>query len=152
MESRKFILTLYTNRYKMGRIIALDYGRKRVGVAVTDPLQIIASGLETVETPKLMDFLRQYFSANVIDALVVGLPRQMNGEYSESYKYIEPFVRRFRKEFPAIPVEMVDERFTSKIAFQAMIDGGVKKMQRRDKALVDKVSATIILQTYMEHR
>lgn len=134
----------------MGRILALDYGKKRVGVAVSDPLKIIAGALQTVDTPQIFDFLKDYLSKNDVDVLVVGLPRQMNYQLSESYKYIEPFLNRVKKEFPKLKIEMVDERFTSKIAQRAIIDGGVKKMDRQNKALVDKVSATIILQSYME--
>ena len=127
----------------MGRIVAIDYGRKRTGLAVTDPLQMIAGALDTVPTHTLMDFLKKYLPAN----------GQMDGTPSESYTYIRPFVARLQKEFPDLRVEMFDERFTSKLAFQAMIEGGVKKSRRReDKGLVDRVSATIILQGYLESR
>ncbi len=136
----------------MGRILALDYGKKRTGIAVTDPLQLIATGLDTVETRDLEKFLKEYVSKNPVDAIVVGMPRQMNNEVSESYKYIEPFVNRLRRIFPDMIIEMVDERFTSRLAMRAMIDGGVKKSDRRNKSLVDKVSATIILQSYMEQK
>ncbi|MFI3321395.1 MAG: Holliday junction resolvase RuvX [Rikenellaceae bacterium] len=135
----------------MGRILAIDYGKKRTGIAVTDPLQIIATGLTTVETNKLKSFLKEYSSQNELEKFVIGLPRQMSGEYSESYKYIKPFSIWLQKEFPDKEVIFVDERFTSKLAMQAIIAGGVKKSARRDKALVDKVSATIILQTYLEN-
>lgn len=134
----------------MGRILALDYGRKRTGVAVSDPLKIIAGGLDTIETFRLERFLAEYMAKNEVDTIVVGMPRQMNNEPSESYRYIKPFVEKLKKTYPHIPVEMVDERFTSLLAKRAMIEGGVKKSGRRDKALVDKVSATIILQSYME--
>lgn len=134
----------------MGRIIAIDYGRKRTGLAVTDPLRIIAGALDTVPTHQLMDYLKRYVAANEVDTIVVGLPRQMNGEFSESYTYIRPFVERLKKEMPDMSVEMADERFTSKLAMQAMIDGGVSKTRRRDKGLVDRVSAAIILQGYLE--
>ena len=136
----------------MGRILAIDYGRKRCGIAVTDPLQLIATGLKTVPTAELMDFLKQYAQKEQVDTFVVGHAKQMDATDSESMQYIRPFVEKLKKEFPQIPVEMVDERFTSKIAFQAMIDGGLKKKQRQDKALIDTVSATIILQSYMEQK
>lgn len=134
----------------MGRILAIDYGRKRTGLAVSDPLRIIAGALDTVPTHTLMDYIKKYVAGNGVDLFVVGMPRQMNGEPSESYTYIKPFVARLEKEFPGIKIEMVDERFTSKIAFQTMIDGGLKKEKRQDKGLVDRISATIILQSYME--
>ena len=132
--------------------MALDYGKKRTRVAVTDPLQIIASGLETVETSRLDRFLEDYLSRNEVDTIVVGMPRQMNYEVSESYAYIAPFVEKLKKKYPQIEIEMEDERFTSKMALQAMIAGGVKKSDRRKKGLVDQVSAAIILQSYLEHR
>jgi putative holliday junction resolvase len=134
----------------LGRILALDYGLKRVGVAVTDPMQIIANSLTTVETKKILDFLSDYFSKEKVDRLVVGLPKQMNNTPSEAMEYIETFVRTFKIRFPHIPVEYVDERFTSKLAVRAMVEGGVKKKDRRDKALIDSVSATIILQSFLE--
>jgi putative Holliday junction resolvase len=134
----------------LGRIIAIDYGVKRTGVAVTDPLKMIANSLGTVDTPKLFDFLTKYFSEEKVETLVVGLPRQMNNQPSESQPYIDAFVEKFRKTFPDIPVEMEDERFTSKMAMQAMIMGGLKKKDRQNKALVDSVSATIILQSYLD--
>ena len=136
----------------MGRILAIDYGRKRCGVAVTDPAQIIANALETVPTHLLMDFLKAYLGANQVDPVVIGMPRQMNGQSSASFTYIEPFARRLRKEFPELRIEWMDERFTSKLAMAAMITGGVKKSKRQDKALVDRVSAAIILQSYLESR
>lgn len=134
----------------MARILAIDYGRKRVGLAVTDPMQIIANGLDTVAANELLDYLEKYISQEEVELFVVGYPKQLNNEDSESMKYLKPFLGKLKKKFPEIPVEMVDERFTSKIAFQTMIDGGLKKKQRQDKALIDKVSATIILQSYME--
>lgn len=136
----------------MGRILAIDYGRKRCGLAVTDPLQIIANALETVPTHTLMDFLKTYLATNEVDAVVIGMPRQMNGEPSQSFTYIEPFSRRLRKEFPDLKIEWMDERFTSKLAMAAMIAGGVKKSKRQDKGLVDRVSAAIILQGYLDSR
>jgi len=136
----------------LGRIIAIDYGRKKCGIAVTDPLQIIANGLTTVPTHTLFDFIVNYLNNEDVEEIVIGYPKQTTGEVSESLKYIKPFVNRLKKSLPDIPVKWVDERFTSKMAFQTMIDAGLKKMARRDKMLVDKISATIILQTYMEHR
>ncbi len=136
----------------MKRILAIDYGRKRVGLAVTDPLQIIANRLTTVPTHTLWDYLENYFATEPIECLVVGYPRQMNNEASESVRYINPFLKRFQKKYPEIPVELVDERFTSKMAFQAMIDGGLKKKARQNKETVDAISATLILQTYLEQK
>lgn len=130
----------------------MDYGRKRTGVAVTDPLQLIANGLETVETHRLDAFLADYLNKETVDTIVVGLPRQMDNSPSESFTYIKPFVEKLQKKYPGIKIEWVDERFTSKIAQRAIIDGGVKKSDRRDKGLVDRVSATIILQSYLETR
>jgi putative Holliday junction resolvase len=136
----------------MGRIISIDYGNKRTGLAVTDPLQIIASPLETVPTGRLEAFLTDYAAKETVDEFVVGYPVQMNNNPSESVKYIDPFLKRLQKLFPDKPVHLADERFTSKIAFRAMIDGGVKKKERRDKAMVDRVSASIILQSFLERR
>lgn len=134
----------------MGRILAVDYGKKRVGLAVTDPLKIIANALTTVPTSEIFNYLKEYFNKEQVEKLVVGLPKQMNNQPSESMPLIEQFVAKFRKTYPEIPVHMVDERFTSKLAVQTMIMGGVKKKDRQDKALVDTVSATIILQSYLE--
>ncbi|WP_167619909.1 Holliday junction resolvase RuvX [Maribellus sediminis] len=136
----------------MARILCLDYGRKRVGVAVTDPGQIIANRLTTVATHTLWDFLKEYFAKEKVETLVVGYPRQMNNEASESVRYINPFLKKFQKDYPDIRLELFDERFTSKMAFQTMIDGGLKKKQRQDKAMVDAVSATIILQGFLEQQ
>ncbi|WP_167612961.1 Holliday junction resolvase RuvX [Maribellus sediminis] len=136
----------------MARILCLDYGRKRVGVAVTDPGQIIANRLTTVATHTLWDFLKEYFAKERVETLVVGYPRQMNNEASESVRYINPFLKKFQKDYPDIRLELFDERFTSKMAFQTMIDGGLKKKQRQDKAMVDAVSATIILQGFLEQQ
>ncbi|MBF0695257.1 MAG: Holliday junction resolvase RuvX [Flavobacterium sp.] len=133
----------------MGRILALDYGSKRTGIAVTDEMQIIASGLTTVETPGLLKFLEQYFATEKVDAVLIGKPVQMNNQPSESAAEIEKFVAKFEKAFPGRKVERVDERFTSKIAFQSMIDSGMKKKQRQNKALIDEISATIMLQDYL---
>jgi putative Holliday junction resolvase len=136
----------------MGRILAIDYGQKRVGLAVTDELKIIATALTTVPANEVMTFLKKYCSGNAVECFVVGEPKQMNNTASESAKYIEPFIRRLKSEFPGIPVERVDERFTSMIATQTIRESGAKKKERRDKALVDTVSAVIILQSFMERR
>lgn len=133
----------------MGRIMAIDYGRKRTGIAVTDELQLIANGLTTVATHEIFSFIRNYVQHEKVDAFVVGEPRQMNNQPSESLQFIIPFVNRLKKEYPDKTVEMVDERFTSKMAFQTMIDAGLKKKDRQNKELVDTISATIILQSYM---
>ncbi len=136
----------------MGRILALDYGRKRTGVAVTDSLQIIANGLATVPSHELLRFLQDYTARERVERIVIGLPKQMSGEPSESMNYIRPFVATLKKALPDIPVEYVDERFTSVLAHQAMLDGGLKKKERQNKALVDEISATIILQSYLESK
>ncbi len=137
---------------RMSRILAIDYGRKRTGIAVTDPMQIIANGLTTVSTHGLMDFLLDYVKRERVERIIVGHPKQMNNEDSENMKYIVPFVNRLKKALPDIPVEMVDERFTSVLAHQAMLAGGLKKKDRQNKALVDEISATIILQSYLESK
>jgi len=136
----------------MPRILSIDYGKKRTGIAVTDPLQLIAGGLATVDTPQLFDFLEDYLSREDVECIVVGQPRQTNGEDSENMKRVTPFVNRLRKLHPELTVEYYDERFTSVLAHRAIIDSGVGRKTRRDKALVDKVSATIILQDYLESR
>jgi len=136
----------------LGRILAIDYGKKRVGLAVTDPLKIIASKLTTVPTHTIFDFLGNYFREEEVECLVIGYPRQMNNEASEAVRYINPFIKKLQKLYPEMPVELVDERFTSKMAFQTMIDGGVKKKGRRNKELVDAISATIILQSFIERK
>ncbi len=133
----------------MARIVALDYGKKRTGVAVTDELQLIASGLTTLPTHQLIDFLKKYVSEENVALFVVGEPKQMNNTPSESEAFIIPFLVRLKKLFPEIPIEREDERFTSKMAMRTMIDSGLNKKQRRDKALVDEISATIILQAYL---
>ena len=134
----------------MARLLAIDYGRKRTGIAVSDTLQIIANGLTTVPSHTTIAFLKDYVAKEPVERIIIGMPRQMNYEESESMQYIKPFVKKLQKEFPTIPVEYFDERFTSKMAFQTMIDGGVKKKKRQNKALVDEISATIILQGFME--
>ena len=136
----------------MGRIIALDFGKKRTGVAVTDELQIIASGLTTVATHDLVAFLQKYIAKEKVDTIIVGEPKQMDNTPSESEALIQPFLNRLAKVFPEMPVERQDERFTSKMAFQTMIDSGLKKNQRKNKALVDEISATIILQAYLNRK
>ena len=133
----------------MGRILALDYGQKRTGIAVTDELQLIASGLTTVPTHELPEFLRNYVKEENVTRFVVGEPRQMNNMPSEAEAFIAPFLVKLKKEFPDIPIVRHDERFTSKLAMQSMIEGGMKKKQRRNKALVDEISATLILQAYL---
>lgn len=133
----------------MGRILAIDYGQKKVGFAVTDELQIIANGLDTVHVSKAFDFLKDYVSKEKVDVIVVGDPRKMDNSQSDSARFIEPFVNRIKKELPDIPVVRMDERFTSKMAFQTMIDAGLGKKARQNKELVDKISATIILQSYL---
>lgn len=134
----------------LGRILAIDYGLKRTGIAVTDPLKMIANSLTTVETAKLMGFLTDYFAKEDVERLVVGLPKQMNNLPSESMPYIEEFVSKFRSKFPQVEIVYVDERFTSKMAVQAMVQGGVKKKDRQNKALIDSVSAAIILQSHLD--
>lgn len=134
----------------MGRILAIDYGTKRTGIAVSDPLRIIAGGLDTVATKELEPWLANYFAANDVRTIVVGKPMQMSGAMSETWKYIEPLVARLRKAYPDKEIVLHDERFTSVMAHRTMLESGIGKMARRDKALVDKISATIILQGYME--
>ncbi|MFY7669871.1 Holliday junction resolvase RuvX [Tenacibaculum sp. MEBiC06402] len=136
----------------MARILAIDFGLKRTGIAVTDELQIIASGLTTVPTEDLFSFLKDYISRENVELFIVGKPKQMDNTDSESEQLILPFLEKLKKEIPTIPFERVDERFTSKMAFQTMIDGGLKKKQRRNKALVDEISATIILQSYLYNK
>jgi putative Holliday junction resolvase len=136
----------------MGRIMAIDYGRKRTGLAVTDVMQLIANGLTTVPSGRVVDYIKAYTLQDQVDLFVVGEPRQMNNEPSENMRYVEAFVNRLRKVIPDIPIEYFDERFTSVIAHKAMIAGGVRKKKRQDKALQDEISATLILQGYMEKR
>lgn len=133
----------------MARIMAIDYGSKRVGIAVTDPLQIIANGLTTVHSKDLIDFLKKYVEKEQVECIVVGEPKRLNNEASDSARFIEPFVVHLKRTFPQIKVERIDERFTSKMAFQTMIDSGLKKKDRQNKELVDEISATIMLQDYM---
>ena len=140
------------NIYSLGRILAIDFGKKRTGIAVTDELQIIASGLTTVNTDDLIPFLKEYISKNQVELFLVGKPKQMNNIDSESEALIVPFLKKLKNQIPQIPLLRIDERFTSKMAFQTMIDGGLNKKQRRNKALVDEISATIILQSYLYNK
>lgn len=136
----------------MGRILAIDYGRKRTGLAVTDTLQLIPGGLATVSTAELLNYLEVYFKKEQVERVVVGLPKQLNNLPSESMKYIEAFVRTFKKKWPDMPVDYYDERFTSALAHQTMLEAGLKKKDRQNKALVDEISAVIILQSYLESK
>ena len=136
----------------MVRIVGIDYGRKRVGVAVSDPLRIFASALETVPSAKIIEYLKKYAEAETIERFVVGYPMNLDNKPSEAAAYVDAFLHLLKKHFPAVPVTLEDERFTSVLAHRAMIDGGVKKMARRDKAAVDKVSAALILQTYLDRK
>lgn len=136
----------------MARILSIDYGKKRTGISVTDPLQIIAGGLATVSTHELFQFLQDYIGREQVERIVIGEPKQPNGQPSENLERVRQFVNRWRRAVPQIPIEFYDERFTSVLAHRAMIDGGLKKKDRQNKALVDEISATIILQNYMESR
>lgn len=136
----------------MGRIVAIDYGRKRTGVAVTDTLQLIANGLATVPSGELVKFLADYVAREPVERVVVGLPKQMNNELSENMKYVKAFVAQLKRALPDVPVEYYDERFTSVLAHKAMLEGGLKKKKRQEKGLVDEISAVIILQSYLEHK
>lgn len=133
----------------MGRIIAIDYGGKRTGLAVTDPLQIIANALETVETSKLFDYLKKYFAAEQVDLIIIGDPRNWDDSDTHATPLVRKAIERLKKEFPNIPLETVDERYTSKIASQAMVEMGMKKKDRRVKGNIDQIAATIMLQEYM---
>lgn len=137
---------------EMARLLAIDYGKKRTGLAVSDEMQIIAGGLTTVATTELLDYILDYVKREPVERIVVGLPKQMNNEPSENMRRVEPFVNRLRKLLPDIPVDYHDERFTSVLAQRTIIEAGIRKMARRNKELVDEVSATIILQSYMESR
>ena len=136
----------------MGRIIGIDFGTKRIGLAATDPLQIFASPLDTVKSDEFYQYINNYLKTEVIDAFVIGYPVQMNNKPSESVNQINPFIKKLNKTFPGKLIHLVDERFTSQMAFQTMIDGGLKKNDRRDKSLVDKISASIILQSFLDKR
>ena len=136
----------------MARILSIDYGKKRTGIAVTDPLQIIAGGLATVSTSELFDWLKAYLAKERVERIVIGEPRQPNGQPSENLQRVQQFVNRWRKAVPDVPIDYFDERFTSVLAHQAMIDGGLKKKARQDKGLVDEISATIILEDYLRSK
>ena len=136
----------------MTRLLALDYGTRRVGIAVTDELQLIASGLCTIRTHDCMDFLIEYLSKESVSTIVMGMPKNLRNQNTDATPYVKGFAKQIRKQFPEMKVELIDERFTSKIAFQSMIDSGLKKKARQDKALVDEVSATLILQSYLEQQ
>lgn len=136
----------------MARILSIDYGKKRTGLAVTDPLHIIAGGLATVATSELFDYLQAYISREQVEMIVIGEPRQPNGEPSENLARVQQFVNRWRKAVPQVPIQFYDERFTSVLAHQAMLDGGLKKKARQNKGLVDEISATIILEDYMRSK
>ncbi len=142
---RNFVLT-------MGRLLSIDFGRKRCGIAATDPLRIVANGLATVPTASLIDFVKDYISREQVDLIVVGQPVTMKGEPSDSMRYLTPVINRLRKEVAPLPIVFYDERFTSVLAHRAMIDGGMRKTARRDKAIVDEISATIILNDYLQSR
>jgi putative Holliday junction resolvase len=135
--------------YNLGRVLAIDFGKKRTGIAVTDELQIIASGLTTVNTADLLSFLKEYTTKEKVALFIMGQPKQLDNSDSESEALILPFLKKIKTLFPQIPMKRIDERFTSKMAFQTMIDSGMKKKQRRNKAMVDEISATIILQSYL---
>ena len=136
----------------MPRILAIDYGKKRTGIAITDELQIIASGLTTIPSETAIQFLKDYFAKENVAKVLIGEPKQMNGQPSESSEIIELFVSKFAKTFPEMAIERTDERFTSKMAFQTMIDSGLKKNQRKNKALIDEIAATIMLQDYLTRK
>lgn len=136
----------------MGRLLSIDFGRKRCGIAVTDSLRIVANGLATVATASLIDFVKQYAASETVDAIVVGFPTDMRGLPSESVRFLTPVINRLRKEIAPLPIVFYDERFTSVLAHKAMLDGGLKKMARRDKAIVDEISATIILNDFLQSR
>jgi putative Holliday junction resolvase len=136
----------------MNRIVGIDYGRKRVGIAITDPLQLFATALDTVAAADVVEYLINYSEKETVERFVIGYPRNLNNAPAEAAQYVDVFLKQLQKKIPAIPVTLVDERFTSKMAFQAMIDGGVKKMARRKKETIDKVSAVIILQWYLDSK
>jgi putative Holliday junction resolvase len=136
----------------MARILSIDYGQKRTGIAVTDDFQIIASGLTTITSTDIIPFLKTYFSKENVETVIIGEPKQMNGLPSESTEIIENFITQFHTEFPTMKMERVDERFTSKMAFQTMIDSGLKKKQRQNKGLIDEIAATILLQDYLNYK
>lgn len=136
----------------MRRIIGIDFGTKRTGIAVTDPLGLFASPMETVRTADFDSFIDEYLKKEQVEAFVVGYPVRLNNERSETVKYVDLFIKRLKKRFPGCPVHLIDERFTSRIAVQSMVDGGLKKKKRQNKALVDKISASLILQSFLDHK
>jgi putative holliday junction resolvase len=136
----------------MGRLLAIDYGRKRSGIAVSDPMQIIGSGLTTIQSDTLFDWLRTYLQSEEVERIIIGYPKTLQNEPAEAIRYLNPVIKKLSIQFPQIPIDLIDERFTSKMALRAMIDGGMKKKDRQDKGMVDKVSAGIILQSWMEAR
>ncbi|MGN0210194.1 MAG: Holliday junction resolvase RuvX [Muribaculaceae bacterium] len=136
----------------MGRLLSIDFGRKRCGIAVTDTLRIVANGLSTVATHTLIDYVKRYVAAEPVDCIIVGLPTTLRGEPSESMRYLTPVINRLRKEIAPLPVEFYDERFTSTLAHRAMLDGGMKKMDRRNREIVDEISATILLNDYLQSK
>ncbi len=136
----------------MPRILAIDYGQKRTGIAVTDPLQIIATGLTTVESYKLITFLKEYFKNEMVELILIGEPKNLDDSDTHATKFVKQIVEKIQKEFPSMPIKMVDERFTSKMASRAMIDMGMKKKQRQNKALIDEIAATIMLQEHLANR
>ncbi|MCO6163205.1 Holliday junction resolvase RuvX [Flavobacterium sp. NRK F7] len=136
----------------MARILAIDYGLKRTGIAITDEMQLIASGLTTIPSETVLVFLKDYFSKEKVEKVIIGEPKQMDGTPSESAVIIEKFILLFQKEFPQMLLDRVDERFTSKMAFQTMLDSGLKKNQRKNKALIDEIAATIMLQDYLHYK
>ncbi len=139
------------NTTKMGRILAIDFGQKRVGLAVTDENRIIANALETVHSKDIFLYLKNYLNREHVDCFVIGEPRKMNNQLSEAVKFIDPFVRKLKREFPDVMIERFDERFTSKIALQTMVMSGISKKDRQNKATIDKISAVLILQSFMDH-
>lgn len=136
----------------LARILALDYGEKRIGIAITDELQIIASGLATIDTKKIFSFLTDYLKNENVELFIVGEPKQLNSTESESEQFIKPFIEKLSQTFPKIPVRRIDERFTSKMAFQSMIESGLNRKQRKNKSLIDEISATLILQSYLYNK
>ena len=135
----------------MARILSIDYGGKRTGLAVTDPLKIIATGLQTVETTKLVSFLKNYFSKEQVELVIIGMPVNWDDTATHATPLVQKFIKEFQKNFPSIPIKEVDERFTSKLASQAMLQMGLKKKQRQNKAMLDEIAATIMLQEYLQH-
>ena len=136
----------------MGRILGIDYGRKRVGLAVTDPLKIFASPLNTISAHDIDNFIADYMASEEVEAFVIGYPVKLNNEPSESVKYINPFIRKLKIRFPGVPVHLVDERFTSQMALKTMIEGGLKKKERQNKSIIDMISASIILQSFLDRK